>query len=363
MQSMRKNWDIFCRVIDNYGDIGVCWRLARQLVSEHDVAVRLWVDDLASLQALCPGIDVDCDQQHLAEIDVCRWHAAFPHVLPADVVIEAFACELPAGYLQAMSGCAIAPVWINLEYLSAESWIEGCHALASPHPNLPLVKHFFFPGFTPRSGGLLRERELLSARSVFQKNLPPREGLEISLFCYDSAPLPALLDAWRTDARPIRCRVPAGKPLASMRRLLGGDGPWETGSLRIDPLPFLSQADYDRLLWSCDLNFVRGEDSFLRAQWAAVPFVWQIYPQADDAHLGKLDAFLDRYLDGLAEIDRNATRHFFQAWNGNGSVETAWPEFASSLPRLRAHGMHWAEQLAKQSDLAGNLLNFCAKRL
>ncbi|MBY0444112.1 MAG: elongation factor P maturation arginine rhamnosyltransferase EarP, partial [Burkholderiales bacterium] len=37
-------WDIFCRVIDNYGDIGVCWRLARQLSFEHGFAVRLMVD-------------------------------------------------------------------------------------------------------------------------------------------------------------------------------------------------------------------------------------------------------------------------------------------------------------------------------
>ena len=25
------HWDMFCRVIDNYGDIGVCWRLAADL--------------------------------------------------------------------------------------------------------------------------------------------------------------------------------------------------------------------------------------------------------------------------------------------------------------------------------------------
>jgi hypothetical protein len=28
MPAMQLHWDIFCRVIDNFGDIGVCWRLA-----------------------------------------------------------------------------------------------------------------------------------------------------------------------------------------------------------------------------------------------------------------------------------------------------------------------------------------------
>ena len=46
------SWDIFCTVVDNYGDIGVCWRLARQLAAEHGFAVRLWVDDLASFARL-----------------------------------------------------------------------------------------------------------------------------------------------------------------------------------------------------------------------------------------------------------------------------------------------------------------------
>ncbi|WP_187492385.1 elongation factor P maturation arginine rhamnosyltransferase EarP, partial [Pantoea agglomerans] len=26
---MKVTWDIFCTVVDNYGDIGVTWRLAR----------------------------------------------------------------------------------------------------------------------------------------------------------------------------------------------------------------------------------------------------------------------------------------------------------------------------------------------
>ncbi|MEO7887531.1 MAG: elongation factor P maturation arginine rhamnosyltransferase EarP, partial [Polaromonas sp.] len=41
-------WDIFCKVIDNFGDIGVCWRLAADLASRGH-KVRLWVDDASAL--------------------------------------------------------------------------------------------------------------------------------------------------------------------------------------------------------------------------------------------------------------------------------------------------------------------------
>lgn len=360
---MRPHWDIFCRVIDNYGDIGVCWRLARQLAAEHRLAVRLWLDDLASLAPLCPHIDPRRNKQKVADVDVHFWPKDFPQTTPAQVVIEAFACELPANYLQAMCRCPAPPVWINLEYLSAEPWVEGCHALASPHPTLPLVKHFFFPGFGERTGGLLRENRLLGERDAFQAALPVSEALEISLFCYENAPVGALLETWARGERPIRCRVPPGQPLAAVKRHFGGDGPWQLDHLLVEPIPFLTQADYDRLLWSCDLNFVRGEDSFVRAQWAGRPFVWQAYPQQEEAHLIKLDAFLQRYLAGVPGTMARAVRDFFLAWNQGKQEEVAqhWPAFSALLPDLVVHGRLWAEGLNGQ--LAKNLVNFCSGKL
>lgn len=363
MAAMQARWDIFCRVIDNYGDIGVCWRLARQLAAEHGLAVRLWVDDLAALAPMAPAVQLAAESQCVAEVDICCWSADFPEVEVADVVIEAFACDLPQSYLEAMARRSPAPRWINLEYLSAEVWVESCHGLASPHPRLPLRKHFFFPGFTTKTGGLLREGKLLADRDASLAALPGREALEISLFCYDTAPVGELLDAWAQGERPVICHVPPGKPLAAVAAHLGGCGPWRRGPLTVQPIPFLPQADYDRLLWRCDLNFVRGEDSFVRAQWAARPFVWHIYPQGDAAHLAKLDAFLDRYVPGLPPGASQALRTFFHAWNHGAGVAAHWPAFLDHLPAIAAHNRRWADVQASQPDLATNLVNFCANRL
>ena len=141
-----ERWDIFCRVVDNFGDVGVSWRLARQLAREHGKRVRLWLDDLTVLAKLRPEIDPARDTQTLDGVEVARWRERLRADEVADVVVETFGCDPPEAYVLAMARRAAKPRWINLEYLSAEDWVEGSHALPSPNPRLPLVKHYFFPG-------------------------------------------------------------------------------------------------------------------------------------------------------------------------------------------------------------------------
>jgi uncharacterized repeat protein (TIGR03837 family) len=291
-----------------------------------------------------------------------------------------FGCELPAAYVEAMALAPNHPVWINLDYLSAEDWVEGCHGLPSPHPRLPLTKYFFFPGFTPRTGGLLRERGLAGERRAFQDDAlataafwealgaaPAPEALRVSLFCYEHAPVPALLDAWADGPDPVACLVPAGVATRALEAWFGtpivAGRPLRAKKLTLHPIPFLDQAAYDRLLWACDVNFVRGEDSFVRAQLAARPFVWNIYPQAQAAHRVKLDAFLARYLPGLAAGAAAALRGFTRAWNGDGAAEPAWPPLAHALPALRTHAGLWADDLSARPGLADALVRFARERV
>jgi uncharacterized repeat protein (TIGR03837 family) len=370
-------WDIFCQVIDNFGDIGVCWRLARQLAAEHGIIVRLWVDDLASLRRLCPDVDLRPEVQHCAGVDIRHWATPFPDPAPAEVVIEAFGCELPLSYQVAMARSGKPPVWINLEYLTAESWVEGCHALPSPHPRLPLTKHFFFPGFTPKTGGLLREQGLLSARDAMQQTpaqlwralklpRPAPDEMTVSLFCYDHAPVTHLLASWQDSSIPVRCLLPEGSILDRVAAHFGQPtlvpgATVQRGNLTLQVLPFLRQEDYDLLLWACDCNFVRGEDSFVRAQWAGQPMVWHIYMQEENAHLTKLDTFLDRYCAGMDQSAADAVRGFHHGWNGHARLN--WDDFLQHRAALLLHARAWATRLAGQPDLASNLVIFCGNLL
>jgi uncharacterized repeat protein (TIGR03837 family) len=377
--------DIFCKVVDNFGDAGVSWRLARQLAAEHAVDATLWIDDVATLARMAPGVDPSREAQMAAGVTLRRWVEPFPSVRPADVVIEAFGCTLPDAYLAAMAVRRPAPEWILLEYLTAEAWVEGSHDVVSPHPTLPLTRRFFFPGFTPRAGGLLREHGLLEARDAFRNDAasqiafwaslgipPPARGeTRISLFCYPNDRLPDLLEAWADGDAPIGCVVPDGVAAGALDAWTRGNVPHArhpcvSGRLTLHGIPFLAQDDYDRLLWASDVNFVRGEDSFVRAQWAARPFAWHIYPQQEGVHWRKLDAFLDRYAGTLDTAAARAVRRFWSAWNareGAPPIAGAWLEFAAARPHIEVHGNAWAGQLATLPELAGGLVAASGLRL
>lgn len=377
---MKARWDVFCAVVDNYGDAAVSWRLARQLAAEHGFPVRLWIDDLATLHHLWPAVDPAPDRQRCCGVEVRRWTSPFPETEPADVVIEAFGCRLPEAYLEAMAARAPQPVWVNLEYLSAEDWIEDCHGRSSPHPRLPLTRHFFFPGFTPGAGGLLRERGLIERRDEFLREgavgfwrglgvePPGAETTVVSLFAYENAAVGELLGAWAERGEALTCLVPQSRITADVCRFFGAPefAPGDSvrrGSLTVWALPFLRQDDYDRLLWACDFNFVRGEDSWVRAQWAGRPFVWHAYPQDDGVHLGKLDAFLDRYCAGLDAAPASALGAFWRAWNRRQDIGAAWPALWLRRDALAHHARAWAGRLAEQEDLAAMLVKFCADRV
>ncbi|HLT05803.1 MAG TPA: elongation factor P maturation arginine rhamnosyltransferase EarP [Pseudomonas sp.] len=376
---MARSWDVFCVVVDNFGDVGVTWRLARQLAGEHGQRVRLWIDDLAAFARLCPEADPRARRQWREGVEIRRWDEPWRAVEPADVVIEAFACQLPAAYLEAMARRESAPLWLNLEYLSAEDWVGGCHALPSPQAN-GLAKFFFFPGFVPGTGGLLREGPLLDERRAFQADPAARRaflgGLGIpwnpderliSLFAYEQPALGDWLRPLVEDVRPTRLLVPEGRVLASLGAWLGDPGLRAgdcrvRGRLSVQVLPFVRQDDFDRLLWCCDLNAVRGEDSFVRAQWAGRPLLWHIYPQEQQAHLDKLEAFLERYCAGLAPDLAAGLRGVWLAWNQGGAPGAAWPALLEGLPALREHAERWCVALARQDDLARQLLAFAAAR-
>jgi uncharacterized repeat protein (TIGR03837 family) len=343
-------WDLFCRVVDNYGDIGVCWRLAADLGARGE-NVRLHLDDASALDWMAPlGAN---------NVQVLAWSA---DTEPGDVVVEAFGCDPPPGFVARMAQRDRPPLWINLEYLSAESYVRRSHGLRSPQlagPGQGLDKWFFFPGFVPDSGGLLRESGLIDARHRFDgrawlssRGLSPRPGERVaSLFCYADAPLAALWLA--LAARPTLLLVTPGAAAQALQSAAPCPG-----NVRCVQLPWLSQPDYDRLLWSCELNFVRGEDSVVRAMWAGVPFVWHIYAQQDGAHAAKLQALLALMLAGADTALADHMRALWRAWNGLGAMPSGLPPAAAWHALARA----WRERLCAQADLVTQLLGFVGEK-
>ena len=366
------SWDIFCRVIDNFGDIGVCWRLSADLAGRGH-RVRLWVDDPSALAWMAPG----AREGNWPGVQVLHWTetmqpAALEGCEPADVWLEGFGCEPDAAHLArrlaaGATGRHAPPVWINLEYLCAEAFATRAHGLPSPIAHGPArgqTRWFFYPGLTPATGGLLREPDLGIRQARFDRSawlakhgIPWAGERLVSLFCYEPAALPAMLQQLEQAACPTRVLVAAGRGAQAVRSHLGlgpegtadaAQADWSRGALTACFLPPLSQTEFDHLLWASDLNYVRGEDSLVRALWAGKPFVWQIYPQHDDAHHAKLHAMLDA-LGAPA-----SWRDYHLAWNGLTPGHLPEPE-----PAAWAQAATMARSaLLAQCDLCQRLCEF-----
>jgi uncharacterized repeat protein (TIGR03837 family) len=380
-------WDIFCKVVDNFGDIGICWRLSADLAARGQT-VRLWVDDASALSWMAPA---GCKGVH-----VLPWTESIDtsvlRSVPCDVLVEAFGCEIAPEFVAACTcihwsegqNYPEKPLWINLEYLSAEPYVARSHGLTSLLNSGPATgwhKVFYYPGFTPDTGGLLRERDLLERQSVFDRAawLQQQEvdwqgengEVLVSMFCYEPPALAQLLDGLAKngiDGKPVRLLVAAGRANLAVKEALkaikASKTPQNTHQIGLKPngymreqlsisyLPQLTQTDFDRLLWASDINFVRGEDSIVRAIWAGKPFVWQLYPQDDGAHEPKLEAFLDM-LGASAPV-----RAFHRVWNS-----------LANQPQPPLTDLHdWKEtvatsrsRLAQQRDLTSGLVKYALK--
>lgn len=365
---------IFCKVVDNFGDIGICWRLARQLAEDFGWRITLWVDDLALAQRFA-------GQGH-AHIALRQWpvEAAAEAVDYFDpvpqAVIETFGCGLPMAVQQAMQQQPCC--WLNVDYLSAEPWVADFHGRPSPQAN-GLVRHFFYPGFTAETGGLLRERHWTHEASASGAQAPAiqtpdiqalgltasSQHITVSLFCYPQAPLQAFWQSLLASPQPVRLWVPQvvmpGLVAATDVPLLAPGQRWQRGPLEVQVLPMLSQPGYDQLLAMCDLNLVRGEDSWIRALWAARPMIWQPYIQSEDTHVLKLKAFLQHYLADAPPALASLIEHGMLAWTQGTWQTTDWQAWVAQLPALKQHAQHFANRQAEQTDLATKLVIFIEK--
>jgi len=357
-------WDIFCQIIDNYGDAGVCWRLARSLTSLHNQEVRIFCDDLPTLNLLASGVDPEI----LYRIDLQPWEASYSNsrhpVETPDVVIEAFGCELPARYLTGLLIASKKPIIINLEYLSAEPWVVDFHQKASPQAH-GIPKYFFFPGFQPEAGGILIDpipKEAGTSSTNIPESLTTSWKLlrpnakRMSVFCYPGAPLIRWLEDLSTLGENVDVILTHGQHEQLQFSTSNSARPLSLpDSIQLISIPFVSQDEYDWVLSQCDFNIVRGEDSFVRAQLVGKPFIWHIYPQEDRVHEVKLAAFLDLYLKDAPPELQHAIRAAM-AWGMPG-------EWFHALESWSIHSRAWrADLLDKQADggLAARLIRFIA---
>ena len=406
-------WDILCHVVDNFGDAGVLWRLARRLAADGCRLVTLRIDAVEALRPLVPGaaLGATIEGVRIASWEPVPSEAPSPSDIPSKATDDARPGARPDLFQDTLPDVLItgfdarpsetlrrrmrpgAPLWITVEHLSAEDWVETCHRSPSPKAD-GCIEHFFYPGFTPRTGGLLLEPGILAARD--RDLVERRKGRSAAssrnetsfdhclLFCYRPSPLRLLVrslqQAARHDPRPggdgwiisvpgpvRRDRPPAASPRAAAAA--AGQSERAGSRVHIRRSPFVPQAGFDALLRQSRLNFVRGEDSQVRAIWAARPFIWQAWRQDRDTRADKVEAFLARQAEWLAPADQAALALLSRWWNGldrdQGQVTQATQAaIAAALAAVLTHedrieaGLNaWGNALSRH-ELADELLRF-----
>lgn len=372
---------LFCKVIDNFGDIGVSWRLAQALSRELGWCVHLWTDDAAALRALCPDLpQTPCPYQN---IGIHHWADGFAEdtdsLAAPQAVIETFACDLPPNVLKIIR--ENKSLWLNWEYLSAEASNERLHLLPSVQAD-GLQKFFWFMGFGGNSGGLIRERDFPQRieydETLFRRHLrlPEKSAPEWLLFGYHSPIWAEWLKTWQEYGRPMTLLLAGNQIIDSLKKaqavpqnVLKNQGDvFQTASVKLVKIPFVPQQDFDRLLHLSGGLMVRGEDSFVRAQFAAKPFFWHIYPQDEMVHLEKLHAFWQKTAAHYPLELFAAHQQLSDELNGAHQLNSrcrlkAWQTLAENLPAWRQSAADWQKFLFSQESALEKLAKFASDKL
>ena len=321
---------VLCKVVDNYGDIGVCWRMCRRLKKLNPQnTISLIVDNLVSFNRICDSVDVDAAFQNVQGVDVYNWNNAdvcYGQFVQNDgerlsVILECFQCGRPDWMEKILFEEKLNRTVqiIMIDYLTAEKYAEDFHCLKSLTRSAKVQKVNFMPGFTEKTGGLIIDDEW-EKLPEYNKDGP------ILQFIYNGKGAELL---------------PEGKPL-----------------------PYMNQTDWDKMMKNCSALIIRGEESMSRACLSGIPFIWQAYPQTEEYQLVKVKAVLERmrphFDEGAFEIVEKAWL-FVNVDCHNDMSDAAIQKFLDSRSTLVPYFQDFAKSLRKNGDLCSNLMTFINK--
>lgn len=391
---------ILCRVVDNYGDIGFVYRLARELSSLSSIEktqIRLIVSDLKSFNAMAlpPGISTSLAVQNYNGWKVIDWNACAEGKCefteqPPKIILECFQCGRPEWLDEILFSAQTTQTVqiVNVEYLTAEDWADDFHLLKSGTRSALVKKINFMPGFTKKTGGLVLDKNFVSCvhsktaaleclkKYASKKTVALIEDtnlFRVIAFSYErnfENEARALSEFAKNSGRKVQVllapglgKVPFKKAAAAFK------------NISVYDLEYLPQLAWDALLTLADFSFIRGEDSFSRACLSGIPFVWHAYPQEEEFQLVKVDAVLKRMEPFFSAGNMSLVKNVWLSYNRKPSVKMCdeackvYNECtdAGYIPLLRilenyggikkSFGM-FAQSLFANGNLAQNLLAF-----
>ena len=336
--------DIFCQVIDNYGDVGVAYRLAREFKRVYpNKKLRFVINQIEELNLIRKSEDIEI----ILYKDISKIENS------ADLIIESFGCEIPKEYMD--KALKNAELIINLEYFSAEKWVDDFH-LQESFLGGNLKKYFFIPGLSEKSGGILLDNEFLERKKKVEANkeyylekfgIKEKYDLIGSVFSYEKN-FDSLIEELKKLGKKIILLILSEKTQKNFIKYFDNGNNYD--KIKFVKLPFFSYDKYEELLALCDFNLVRGEDSFVRALLLGKPFLWHIYPQDENTHIKKLESFLEKYCSNNKELKQT-----FINYNIN---KDDFSYFFKNFKEIEKYNKNYANYLIKNCNLMEKLINF-----
>ncbi len=389
---------VLCKVVDNFGDIGVVWRLCCQLSNQikkekFTSKINLIVDDLVSFNKICNSVDSNKSFQIVENINIFNWNdekLCYDEFSKNDgenlsVILEVFQCGRPSWMEKILFEEKLNRTVqiIMIDYLTAEKYAEDFHCLQSLTRSSKVQKVNFMPGFTNKTGGLIIDSE-------WEQLCDYKNNKTLLCFTYDRN-WDALANACKKSNNIEKVLIAPGKGFESLKKSFYSDLGVITNpkngrvkglnvvsldrtyfikdsNLKIEELSFMSQNEWDKMLKNCGVLFIRGEESMSRACLSGIPFVWHAYPQSDEYQLIKVRALLERMSVHFKCEDFKIIEKVWILINSAESeveqevFEKAILDFFDNAEKLVYGFREFALDLRKNGDLCSNLMTFIKNR-
>ncbi|STO31566.1 Uncharacterized protein conserved in bacteria [Fusobacterium necrogenes] len=383
-----KTLDIFCEIIDNYGDIGVVYRIAKELDKVFpNSKIRVFLNRIEEFKKINFQVK-DIPYQIIDGIEYITFdyvQKKAKELSTSQVIIEAFGCKIPEEYMEI--AYENSELLINLEYLSAEDWIEDFHLQSSPLGKGKLKKVFFMPGFTEKSGGIIIDSNYLEKIEKIRKNRAfytkkylgnienKDKKIVGTLFSYEKN-FATLFEELRSLDKEVVILAMGEKTQKSLKNFFKENliedfrNSLKYDKIEIKFMEFLNQEEYEELINIVDFNFVRGEDSFIRAILTGKPYVWHIYCQEDYIHMKKINAFLNKYKrivkkfsdeDYLINIEKFFKDYNFRKENNMELGNESYLYFFENLAKIEYYNTIFRDFLIQKCNLINKLKDFIEK--
>ena len=364
------NIAVLCKVVDNFGDIGVVWRLCCQLSNQikkenFTSKINLIVDDLASFNKICNSVDVNKSFQIVDNINIFNWNdekLCYDEFSKNDgenlsVILEVFQCGRPSWMEKILFEDKLQRTVkiIMIDYLTAEKYAEDFHCLQSLTRSSKVQKVNFMPGFTNKTGGLIIDSE-------WEQLCDYNNNKTLLCFTYDRN-WDALANACKKSNYIEKVLIAPGKGFESLKKSFYSNF-IKDSNLKIEELSFMNQNEWDKMLKNCGVLFIRGEESMSRACLSGIPFVWHAYPQSDEYQLIKVRALLERMSVHFKCEDFKIIEKVWILINSAESeveqeeFEKAILDFFDNAEKLVYGFREFALDLRKNGDLCSNLMTF-----